>query len=288
MTPPPRPRPRTRPHPAAETGDRELPDATGGIEAGLELPGTTGLPARTASRLQAFIRDRLPLTPVPGLPDIRLHTAHAASGLGRFIATIGAARGAGAGGDREDLASGQGDLDGGGAKPPYWAYPWAGGLALAHHLAQGGASVVAGRRVLDLGTGSGLVAIAAARAGAAGVTAVDIDPLACMAAMLNADANGVAPAVTVRRTDLLQACEPPVDVDCVLVGDLFYDADLARRVLRYLDCCRAVGVDILIGDPDRASLPGARLERFAAFEVADFGRAAADGRIAAGVFRLRG
>ena len=115
---------------------------------------------------------------------------------------------------------------------PYWAFAWPGGLALARHVLDHPA-VVAGRRVLDLAAGSGLVGIAAARAGAASVLAVDVDPLAGAAIAANAAANGVA--VSVLLADLLDApAAGPAEAEAaevVLAGDVFYERPLARRVL---------------------------------------------------------
>ena len=184
----------------------------------------------------AFIRRNLSLAPVPGLAEIRLYAAHPASGLGRL---------------------------GGGA--PYWAYPWGGGLALAHFLAER-PETVAGRRVLDFGSGSGLVAIAAAKAGATSVDAADTDRFARTATALNAEANGVTVAIHGRLGD-----PPPVDV--VLAGDVFYSAAVARRSLAFLDRCLANGMAVLVGDPGRKYLPRARLRPLAEYDIADFGEA---------------
>jgi len=192
--------------------------------------------------LEAFIRERLPLEPVPGAPEIRLHRAGPRSGLMR-LAEIDPDFGA-----------------------PYWARTWGGGLALARHVLDH-PDLVAGKRVLDLGAGSGLVAIAAALAGAAEVKAVDVDPYAVAAARLNAAANGVA--VETVRADLTGG--EPSDVDLVLVGDLFYDPALAERVEAYLRRCLAAGIAVLIGDPWRAPLPADRLRVVAEYPVADYG-----------------
>lgn len=163
---------------------------------------------------------------------------------------------------------------------PYWARPWGGGLALARHVLDH-PEVVAGKRVLDLGAGSGLVAIAAALAGAARVTAVDVDPYAVTATRLNAAANGV----TVEALgDDVTTGEPP-DVELMLVGDLFYDADLAARVEFFLRRCLAAGIAVLIGDPWRAPLPADRLRVVAEYPVADFGDPEGASRAAA-VFEL--
>jgi predicted nicotinamide N-methyase len=204
--------------------------------------------------VEAFILGRMPLVPVPSIPGISLHTAQPSSGLWRLL--------------------GQG---GGGAHSPYWAYPWAGGAALARHFLAH-PEIVRGRSVLDLGAGSGLVAIAAVQAGAASTIAVDIDPFAAVATKLNAAANGVA--VSVMQGDLTKGLPPAVDV--IAVGDLFYDGQLALRVTAFLDRCLVAGIDILVGDPGRTFLPYQRLRQIAEYPVADFGDA--DATKPAGVF----
>lgn len=208
--------------------------------------------------LEAFIRDRLPLEPVPGVPEIRLHRAGPRSGLMR-------------------LADADADFG-----SPYWARPWGGGLALARHVLDH-PETVAGQCVLDLGAGSGLVAIAAALAGARETRAADIDPYAITATRLNAAANGVAVETTLGD---LTAGEPP-DVDLLLVGDLFYDRVLAMRVEAFLRRCLAARTAVLIGDPWRAPLPDERLRIVAEYPVADYGDPGG-ARRAAAVFELVG
>ncbi len=149
---------------------------------------------------------------------------------------------------------------------PYWAYHWAGGLALARYILDH-PETVAGRRVLDLGSGSGLVAIAAAKAGAAHVTASDVDEYAIVALRLNVRENGVA--VTVRHADLIAGQLPAVDT--VLAGDLFYEPILAHRVTFFFHRCVQAGMSVLIGDPWRAHLPISRLKVLAEYQLADFG-----------------
>lgn len=151
---------------------------------------------------------------------------------------------------------------------PYWAYPWAGGLALARYVLDHPATV-AQKRVLDLGAGGGIVAIAAMKAGARQATAIDVDPDAIDAIALNAEANAVT--VVALCDDPLDG--PPPDVDLVLVGDLFYEPALAARTTAFLDRCRLAGVVALIGDPWRAPLPRARLDCLAEYRLADFGDA---------------
>ena len=146
---------------------------------------------------------------------------------------------------------------------PYWAFAWAGGLALARYLADA-PEAVAGRRVFELATGSGLVSIAALRAGATSARATDVDPFAVEAARLNARANGVRFDVTSR--DVLDD-PPPSDVDVVLAGDTWYEGALAERVLPWLDRAADSGLDVLIGDPGRRYLPRERLVEIAAYDV---------------------
>jgi len=149
--------------------------------------------------------------------------------------------------------------------PPYWAFAWAGGLALARHVIDHPA-LVAGRRVLDFASGSGLIAIAAAKCRAAHVLAADIDPLAVVALSLNAEANGVTVAATAEDF-LADGVFDPAGVDVVLVGDAFYDPTFAPRALAFLARCRAAGCEVLLGDPGRADLPAARLEKLSAQAV---------------------
>ena len=137
-----------------------------------------------------------------------------------------------------------------GLPPPFWAFAWAGGQALARHVLDH-PEAVRGCRVLDLASGSGLVGIAAMKAGAASAIAADIDPFAVAAIDLNAALNTVSIAVTAEN---LLDSEPPA-IDAILVGDLFYEQALAARVLDWLIAAKAQGTRILIGDPGRAYLP---------------------------------
>lgn len=166
--------------------------------------------------------------------------------------------------------------------PPYWAWPWGGGLALACFLAER-PEAVRGRRVLDLGAGGGLVAVAAAKAGAARVVAAEIDPLARIALALNAAANGVE--LEILADDLLEG-PPPSGVDVVLVGDLFYAEALAARTAAFLDRCMLDGVDAWVGDVGRPAFPRARADPAAEHAVADVGLRE-DRRIPGGVFAWR-
>jgi predicted nicotinamide N-methyase len=154
-----------------------------------------------------------------------------------------------------------------GLDPPFWAFAWAGGQALARYLLDR-PGTVAGRHVIDVASGSGLVAIAAALAGAAAVTAYDIDPLAAAAITVNAEANGVTiPAVC---TDVLGGL-PPDGTDLVLVADAFYERDLAAQVLRFAERSQARGAAVLAGDFGRAYLPRARLVPLASYDVPGLG-----------------
>lgn len=207
------------------------------------------------ARRAASIRERLTLQPLPGLADtvlcdLKLYRAGPSSGLSNLV----------------------------GSAAPYWAHAWAGGLALARYMVDR-PDVVAGRHVLDLGTGGGLVAIAAALMGAASVTGIDIDAWAVSAARLNAEANGVV-------ANFLQGDVAEVvlaGVDMILVGDLFYDSDLARTVSIVLASAVARGIPVLVGDPGRKPLPRVHLLDVVEYPVADFGdppgTASATGRV---------
>ncbi len=149
-----------------------------------------------------------------------------------------------------------------GVEPPFWAFAWAGGQALARYLLDH-PEEVAGRRVLDFATGSGLVAIAAMKAGAAQATGSDIDPFCATAVALNAEANGVA--VAFLGEDLLRSAPPAVDVICA--GDVSYEWPLADRVWTWLRTAHAAGTRVLVGDPGRAYLPREGLQLLASYEV---------------------
>jgi predicted nicotinamide N-methyase len=208
--------------------------------------------------IAAFIRQNLELRPVPSLPAISLYASHARSRLSRL--------------------ADQNDPD---PPPPSWAFPWAGGLALAHHFAVH-PEMVRGKRVLDLGAGSGLVGIAAAQAGAT-VSAAEIDPNGRAAIALNAAANGVP----IEGVDIDIADAAPDGFDLIAAGDVFYNADVGRLMLPFLERCSAAGMDVLIGDPDRRDLPVERLERLASYAVGDVGDARTSAERVGSVYRLR-
>lgn len=195
----------------------------------------------TISDKATFIRANTRLRAVPLVPEISLHIADEAVPIWQKT---------------ED------ELGEMGLPPPFWAFAWAGGQALARYVLDH-RETVRSRSVIDLATGSGIVAIAAARAGAADVLAADIDGFATAATTLNAALNDVTLRVT--ANDLLMAAPPPADV--VLVGDLFYESALAERVLRWLYAARDGGATVLVGDPGRTYLPRERLNKTAEYAV---------------------
>jgi predicted nicotinamide N-methyase len=186
-----------------------------------------------------FVLDNTRLAPVPLAPEVRLRLADEAIELW------------------ERTESDQG----GQMPPPFWAFAWAGGQALARYVLDH-PDLLAGRTVLDLAAGSGLVAIAAMKAGAAHVTAVEIDELAVAAIAINAEANGVA--VTPLLADVLEQ-EP--DAAVVLAGDVFYSREMTRRMLDYLRRAARNGATVLVGDPGRAYLPREHLTLLAEYDV---------------------
>lgn len=150
-----------------------------------------------------------------------------------------------------------------GLPPPFWAFAWAGGQAVARYVLDH-PKVVAGRRVLDFATGSGLVAIAAMKAGAVSALGSDVDSFCGPAVALNAAVNQVAVAFT--DADLLDA-PPPADIDVILAGDICYEQPLAGRVLAWLTAARAMGMTVLIGDPMRTYFPREGLIHLAEYQV---------------------
>jgi len=194
-----------------------------------------------ASNGRAFVLRHTRLQGVPGLAELRLHLSDDVFALWRAVA------------DETD------DRD---PPIPFWAFAWGGGLAIAHYL-HDHPERVAGRRVLDIASGSGLCAIAAGRAGAAAVTAADIDPFAAAATMLNARACG-------QRIDVLQADlldDDPPDVDVILAGDCWYEEGFGRRATAWLQAAQGQGIDVLIGDPGRRYLDPDAVREIASYEV---------------------
>ncbi len=146
--------------------------------------------------------------------------------------------------------------------PPFWAFAWAGGQAVARHLLTH-SELVAGKRVLDLACGSGLIAIAAARAGAARVWANDIDPMCAAAVAANADLNGVS--IGWRSGDLLD--DLPTDIDVLIAGDVFYEGPMAKRFLACFQEASKRGVTVLVGDPGRHYFPRDAFELCAEYDI---------------------
>lgn len=149
-----------------------------------------------------------------------------------------------------------------GLPPPYWAFAWPGGQALAR-LALDRPETVRGKRVLDFAAGSGVAALAAAKAGAAHVTACEIDAFACQAMALNADANGLA--LEILDIDVL--VKPASDWNVIFAGDVFYEKPMADKVWPWLKAAAATGVHVLVADPGRAYLPATSLTEIARYTV---------------------
>ena len=150
-----------------------------------------------------------------------------------------------------------------GLPPPFWAFAWAGGQALARYVLDH-PETVAGRAVIDFASGSGIVAVAAAKAGAARVLAADIDLFCEAAAAVNAEANAVALGFT---ADNLLDADPPAWADVILAGDICYEKPLAERALAWLGAARARGAIVLVGDPGRSYFPREGLEKLAEYQV---------------------
>jgi predicted nicotinamide N-methyase len=187
-----------------------------------------------------FVRENTAFMTPPLVPEVRLHLASEVVPLWRKT--------------EEEMAAE-------GIPPPYWAFAWAGGQALARNILDHHAEV-AGRSVLDFGSGSGLVAIAAARAGARSVLASDIDPFARAAILLNAEANDLELQVT--GDDLIGRDEA---WDVILLGDMCYERPLAERLLEWLRAKVATGSTVLLGDPGRSYFPRSGVEKLATYRV---------------------
>jgi predicted nicotinamide N-methyase len=187
-----------------------------------------------------FILANTRLLAPPLVPEIRLHLAEESLPIWRKT--------------EEEL----GEM---GLPPPYWAFAWAGGQALARYILDHG-DQIQDRTVIDVGAGSGLSAIAAAKVGARRVEASDIDAIAVTAIGLNAAANGVTVAAT---SDDWLGAPPPADI--VLVGDLCYERPLAERVMALVRAAAARGSLVLVGDPRRNYFPTDAFTAIAQFEV---------------------
>jgi len=187
-----------------------------------------------------FILDNTRLLQPPHCPEITLHLADEAVALWQLSAD---------------------ELDQQGLPLPFWAFAWAGGQALARYLLDH-SETVRGKRVFDIASGSGMVAIAAKLSGADHVTAVDIDPYATAAIDLNAAANRVALATY--QGDLIGQ---ELETDVLLVGDLFYEREIAEPLFAWLKQCKEAGILVLIGDPGRTYLPKAGLKELACYQI---------------------
>jgi predicted nicotinamide N-methyase len=188
-----------------------------------------------------FVRRHTTVRAASAVPEIVLHQADDAIGLW----------------ERTEQAGGGAQLP-----PPFWAFAWAGGQAVARYLLDH-PDVVRGKRVLDLAAGGGIASIAAALAGARAVTATDIDPAALDALALNARLN----AVTIDATCADVLDDPVPDVDVVTAGDVFYNRELAARMLAFLRRAAAAGASVLVGDPERAYVPRADLVELAVYDI---------------------
>jgi len=194
-----------------------------------------------AASSRAFVLRHTRLRAVPGLEEVRLHLADEVLPLWHAV----------------QIETGDPD-----AALPYWAFAWAGGLAIGRYLREH-PEAVAGRRVFDIASGSGLCAIAALHAGATEASGADIDPFAGAAIALNAKANGVRVAGV--RRDVLD--EEPPDVDVILAGDCWYEAGFAARVTPWLQRARDAGIEVLIGDPGRRYLVTDGLVELGSYDV---------------------
>ncbi|RWC11320.1 MAG: methyltransferase [Mesorhizobium sp.] len=194
----------------------------------------------TPKSAKKFILDNTALMAPPHVPEVLLHLADEAHDL--WLRT------------EEELA----EI---GLPPPFWAFAWAGGQGLARYVLDN-PGAVPGRRVLDFASGSGLVAIAAMKAGARQAIAADIDPFCETAIALNLEANGVEAQFL--GTDCVGSDD---GWDVVLAGDVFYDKAFADRLLPWFASLKARGAEILVGDPGRAYLPRTGLQSLAVYQV---------------------
>jgi predicted nicotinamide N-methyase len=196
----------------------------------------------TAEARRAFILEHTRLEPPPHTPELKLHLASEITPIWKMTEEA---------------------LQEIGLPPPFWAFAWAGGQALARYVMDH-PQIVAGQGVIDFAAGSGIVALAAKKAGAARVLAADIDPFCESAVMLNAEVNGVAVEFT--GQDLLDA-PPPAWARVILAGDICYEKPLAERVMAWLRAARAAGAAVLIGDPGRSYFPREGLVKLAEYQV---------------------
>ena len=196
---------------------------------------------QTLEGRRAFIRENTRLQSTPHTPELSLHLADEVTPIWKLTEEA---------------------LEAIGLPPPFWAFAWAGGQALARYILDH-PEVVAGKRVVDFATGSGIVAIAAMKAGAASVLAADIDVFCEAAVGLNAEANGVEVGFT--ETNLLDS--PPPAVDVLLAGDICYERPMAEAVMTWLGQGRDAGARVFIGDPGRTYFPKDGLDKLAEYQV---------------------
>ena len=196
---------------------------------------------QTQEGRRAFILENTRIQPPPHTPELNLHLADEVTPIWRLT--------------EEALA----EI---GLPPPFWAFAWAGGQALARYVLDH-PDEVAGKRVVDFASGSGIVGIAAMRAGAGHVLATDIDPFCGAALAVNGELNGVR--IDFTDQNLLET--PPPDVDVILAGDICYEKPLATQVMDWLAAAHVRGTRVLIGDPGRSYFPRVGLEKLAEYEV---------------------
>lgn len=187
-----------------------------------------------------FILDNTSVLAPPHVPEIRLHLADEAHDL--WLKT-------------------EEELEEIGLPPPFWAFAWAGGQGLARYVLDHPESV-AGKRVIDFATGSGLVAIAAAKAGAASVLAVDIDPWTKTAVELNSRLNQLE--IPFSGIDTIDSS---VDADVLLAGDVFYDKSFADRLIPWFETLTQAGMTVIVGDPGRSYCPRDRMQALTTYQV---------------------
>jgi predicted nicotinamide N-methyase len=197
----------------------------------------------SSAEAQRFIRTNTTIAAPSLLPELKLH-------LATEITPIWQAT---------EAALAQANVD-----PPFWAFAWAGGQALARHVLDH-RETVRGRRVLDFGAGCGLLAIVAAQAGAARILAAEIDAVACAAIRLNASLNGVESRIDILAEDVIGR---DLGVDLILVGDMCYERPLAERLVDWLRGLAGRGVAVLLGDPGRTYRPTQGLVEIARYRVA--------------------
>ncbi len=189
----------------------------------------------------AFVRANTSILSPPLVPELNLYLAHEALPIWQKT--------------EDEL----GEI---GLPPPFWAFAWAGGQALSRYILDTPKTVL-GKHVVELASGSGMVGIAAMKAGAASVLSADIDLFSVAAIQVNAELNKVTLSIT--SEDLLT--QPVPEADLILVGDLFYEKGVATRCLSWLEQAQAKVIDVLIGDPGRSYLPKDRLIKVAEYSV---------------------